>query len=64
METENIQNGLNCRTSVLEMEIDELRSALDAKTENPNQKGDLEIFNQILGNNYFLNFGGNNIFLN
>lgn len=64
VETENIQNGLDCRTSVLEMEIDELRSALDAKTENPNQKSDLEIFNQILGNNYFLNFGGNNIFLN
>ena len=64
MGTENIQNSLDCRTSVLEMEIDELRSALDAKTENPNQKSDLEIFNQILGNNYFLNFGGNNIFLN
>ena len=64
IETENIQYGLDCRTAVLEMEIDELRPALDAKTENPNQKSDLEIFNQILGNNYFLNFGGNNIFLN
>ena len=47
-ETENIQSGLDCRTAVLEMEISDLRSALDAKTENPNQKGDLEIFSQIV----------------
>ena len=46
-ETENIQSGLDCRTAVLEMEINDLRSAMDAKTENPNQKGDLEIFSQI-----------------
>lgn len=26
----------------------DIGSALDAKTENPNQKGDLEIFNQIV----------------
>ena len=47
-ETENIQSGLDCRTAVLEMEISDLRSAMDAKTENPNQKGDLEIFSQIV----------------
>jgi hypothetical protein len=46
-ETENIQSGLDCRTAVLEMEISDLRSAMDAKTENPNQKGDLENFSQI-----------------
>ena len=47
-ETENIQSGLDCRTAVLEMEISDLRSAMDAKTENPNQKGDLEISSQIV----------------
>ncbi len=47
-ETENIQSGLDCRTAVLEMELNDLRSAMDAKTENPNQKGDLEIFSQIV----------------
>ena len=47
-ETENIQRGLDCRTAVLEMKIGDLRSAMDAKTENPNQKGDLEISSQIV----------------
>ena len=47
-ETENIQSGLDSRTAVLEMEINDLRSALDAKTENPNQKSDLEIFDAIV----------------
>ena len=47
-ETENIQSGLDCRTAVLEMELNDLRSAMDAKTENPNQKGDLEISSQIV----------------
>jgi dGTP triphosphohydrolase len=47
-ETENIQSGLDCRTAVLEMEISDLRSAMDAKTENPNQKDDLEISSQIV----------------
>ena len=47
-ETENIQSGLDCRTAVLEMEISDLRSAMDVKTENPNQTGDLEISSQIV----------------
>ena len=47
-ETENIQSGLDCRTAVLEMKISDLRSAMDAKTENPNQKCDLEISSQIV----------------
>ena len=55
-ETENIQSGLDCRTAVLEMKISDLRSAMDAKTENPNQKGDLEIFSQIEVNPFLPNF--------
>ena len=55
-ETENIQSGLDCRTAVLEMEISDLRSALDAKTENPNQKGDLENFSQIEVNPFLPGF--------
>ena len=62
-ETENIQSGLDCRTAVLEMEISDLRSAMDAKTENPKQKDDLEIFSQIEWDESFLNFGASNIFL-
>ena len=46
-ETENIRCGLDGRTAVLEMELSDLRSAMDAKTENPNQKGYLENFSQI-----------------
>jgi chromosome segregation ATPase len=55
-ETENIQSRLDNRTAVLEMEINDLRSALDAKTENPNQKGDLEIFSQIEVNPFLPGF--------
>ena len=55
-ETENIQSGLDNRTAVLEMEINDLRSAMDAKTENPNQKGDLEIFSQIEVNPFLPGF--------
>ena len=55
-ETENIQSELNNRTDVLEMKISDLRSALDAKTENPNQKGDLENFSQIEVNPFLPGF--------
>ena len=55
-ETEGIQQGLDCRTAVLEMEISDLRSAMDAKTENPNQKDDLEIFSRIEQNPFLSNF--------
>ena len=55
-ETENIQNGLDCRTAALEAEISDLRSAMDAKTENPNQKGGLEISSQIEVNPFLPNF--------
>lgn len=63
-ETEGIQQGLDCRTAVLEMELSDLRSAMDAKTENPNQKGDLEIFSPIVWDEDFLKFGDSNMFLN
>ena len=55
-ETENIQSGLDNRTAVLEMEINDLRSAMDAKTENPNQKSDLENFSQIEVNPFLPGF--------
>lgn len=55
-QAESIQNGLDCRTAVLEMKIDELRPALDEKTETPNQKGDLEIFSQIEVNPFLPGF--------
>lgn len=37
-------------------ELSDLRSALDAKTENPNQKGDLENFSQIEVNPFLPGF--------
>ena len=55
-ETENIQSGLDNRTAVLEMKISDLRSALDAKTENPKQKGGLEISSQIEVKPFLPNF--------
>ena len=55
-ETENIQCGLDGRTAVLEMELSDLRSAMDEKTETPNQKGDLEIFSLIEVNPFLPNF--------
>lgn len=55
-ETEGIQEGLDCRTAVLEMELNDLRSAMDAKADKPKQKGDLEIFPQIDWDEDFLKF--------
>ena len=55
-ETENIQSELNNRTAVLEIELSDLRSAMDAKTENPKQKGGLEISSQIEVNPFLPNF--------
>ena len=56
--------NMNNRIDVIDFEISDLRSAMDAKTENPNQKSDLEIFSQIEWSEHFLKFGGSNIFLN
>ena len=55
-ETENIRCGLDGRTAVLEMELSDIRSAMDAKTENPKQKGGLEISSQIEVNPFLPNF--------
>lgn len=63
-ETEGIQQGLDCRTAVLEMELSDLRSAMDAKADKPKQKGDLEIFSPIVWDEDFLKFGDSNMFLN
>ena len=57
------EHDLICRTDALEVKLNDLRSALDAKTENPNQKSDLEIFNRIVPSEEFLKLEGN-IFLN
>ena len=63
-DTESVYYELSNRATVTEMELSDLRSAMDAKTENPNQKDDLEIFSQIEWDEAFLNFGGSNMFLN
>ena len=47
-------DALEGRTAYLETELNDLRSALDAKTENPNQKSDLEIFSPIVWDEDFL----------
>lgn len=63
-ETERIQQKLDYHIATSEIELNDLRSALEEKTETSNQKGDLEIFSQIEWDEYFLNFGPSNIFLN
>ena len=55
-ETENIQSGLDNHIAALEIEINDLRSAMDAKTEKPNQKGDLENFSQTEVNPFLPGF--------
>ena len=50
------------RLSALEETLADLRSALDANTEKPNQKDDLEIFNRIIPSEDFLKLESN-IFL-
>ena len=54
--TDNIHSELRNRITVTEMELSDLRSAMDAKTENPNQNDDLEIFSQIEVNPFLPNF--------
>ena len=57
------EHDLICRTDALKVKLDDLRSALNEKTENPNQKSDLEIFNRIVPSEEFLKLEGN-MFLN
>ena len=47
----------NARTDLVELQVNELRSVLDAKTENPNQKSGLEISNRIVPSEDFLILG-------
>ena len=53
----------NARIDWLEDRLSQLESAPDAKTENPNQKSDLEIFSRIVPSEEFLKLEGN-MFLN
>ena len=56
-ECEGRDAALQASIDIDKIKIDELRSALDAKTEIPNQKGDLEIFSRIIPDEDFLIFG-------
>ena len=62
-DTESADASLQCQIDVVNMKLDELRPDTDAKTENPNQKSDLEIFDWIIPSEEFLKLEGN-MFLN
>lgn len=53
----------NARIDWLEEKLSQLEPVPDAKTENPNQKSDLEIFDRIIPSEGFLKLEGN-MFLN
>lgn len=55
---EGRDGNLSARIDLCEYELSELRSVTDAKAENPNQKGDLEISNRIVPSEDFLILGG------
>ena len=55
-ECESRDAALQALIDIDEIKMNDLRSALDAKTENPNQKGDLEIFSQIEQNPFLPGF--------
>lgn len=54
---EGRDGNLSARIDLCEFELSELRSATDAKTENPNQKSGLEISNRIVPSEDFLILG-------
>ena len=54
---EGRDGSLSARIDLCEYQLSELRSATDAKTENPNQKSDLEISNRIIPSEEFLILG-------
>lgn len=62
-DTESADASLQCQIDVVNMKLDELRPDTDAKTENPNQKSDLEIFDWIIPSKEFLKLEGN-MFIN
>ena len=57
--TENADASLQCQIDVVNTKLSELRPDTDAKTENPNQKSDLEIFNRIVPSEEFLKLEDN-----
>lgn len=59
---EGRDGNLSARIDLCEYQLSELRPATDAKTENPKQKSDLEIFSWIVPSEDFLKIEGN-IFL-
>ena len=50
---------INARIDWLEEKVVQLESVPDVKTENPNQKSDLEIFNRIVPSEEFIKLEGN-----
>ena len=54
---------INTRLDLVEEKLSQLEPVPDAKTENPNQKSDLEIFDRIIPSEGFLKLEGN-MFLN
>ena len=62
-DTESADASLQCQIDVVNMKLSELRPDTDAKTENPNQKSDLEIFDWIIPSEEFLKLEGN-MFIN
>ena len=55
---EGRDGNLSARIDLCEYQLNELRSATDAQTENPNQKSGLEISNRIIPSEEFLILGG------
>ena len=53
------QLSANAPIDYMKNQTDELRSVPDAKTENPNQKSDLEILSAIVPSEEFLKLEGN-----
>lgn len=62
-DTESADASLQCQIDVVNTKLNELRPDTDAKTENPNQKSDLEIFDWIIPSEEFLKLEGN-MFIN
>ena len=62
-DTESADASLQCQIDVVNTKLSELRPDTDAKTENPNQKSDLEIFDWIIPSEEFLKLEGN-MFIN
>ena len=60
---EGRDGNLSARIDLCEYQLSDLRPATDAKTENPKQKSDLEIFSWIVPSEDFLKIE-DNMFLN